>query len=170
MELKALIINMKAVEGNADHDRSGVFRFPLNEDEIRERLNFDNDLSGWNITVPDSPLDDIREDTPLEEVNELYFMLESLEGKIHEKDIKAVREKWFRNLKELCENISFVNWVHGRNLEEVVEKEVQKYSSVVPRWLIKSVNISMCATEIFKDDERYFITTHGIYSFDEPVY
>lgn len=46
MELKALIINMKAVEGNADHDRSGVFRFPLNEDEIRERLNFDNDLSG----------------------------------------------------------------------------------------------------------------------------
>lgn len=90
MELSALIINTKAVEENANHDRSGTFRFPLNEDEIRERLNFDNDMTGWYIWVPDSPLEDMKEDTPLEEMNQLYFMLEGLEGKIHEKDVKAV--------------------------------------------------------------------------------
>lgn len=170
MEYIALIINKKAVEENADHDRSGLFRFPLNEDEIRERLNFDSSMSGWYITVPDSPLEDIREDTPLEEMNELYFMLESLDGKIHEKDIKAVKEKWFRNIKELCDNIAFVEWVHGRNLEELAEKEIQKYTTVVPEWLLKSVNVSMCVLEMFKDDENHLVTSHGIYSFFEPVY
>lgn len=170
MELRALIVNMKATEGNADHDHSGVFRFPLNEDEIRERLNFDSNMSGWQITVPDSPLEDVKEDTPLEEMNQLYFLLESLEGKIHEKDIKAVREKWFRNIKELCDNINFVNWIHGRSLEELAEEKIQKYSSVVPQWLIKNVNVSMCVLEMFKDDERYLVTEHGIYEFDEPVY
>lgn len=170
MELIALIINKKAVEENAGHDCSGNFRFPLNEDEIRERLNFDSDMSGWYIWVPDSPLEDMKEDTPLEEMNQLYFMLEGLEGKIHEKDVKAVREKWFHNMKELCDNVGFIKWTHGRKLEELAEEEVQKYSSVIPRWLIKSVNISMCVVEMFKDEERYLVTEHGIYEYDEPVY
>lgn len=170
MELRALITNTKAAEENANHDKSGIFRFPLNEEEIRERLNFDSDMSGWNIVVPDSPLDDMKEDISLEEMNQLYAMLESLEGKIDEKDIKAVKERWFHNIKELCDNIEFINWIHGRKLYEAVEKEIQAYSSVVPQWLIKSVNRSICLMEIFKDEERYLVTTHGIYSFDEPAY
>lgn len=81
-----------------------------------------------------------------------------------------MREKWFHNMKELCDNIGFIKWTHGRKLEELAEEEVQKYSSVVPRWLIKSVNISLCVVEMFKDDEHYLVTEHGIYEYDEPVY
>lgn len=171
MELIAVIMNTKAVAENANHDRSGNFRFPLNKDEIRERLNFDNDMSGWSIWVPDSPLENVKEDTPLEEMNRLYFKLESLEGKIHEKDIKEVAGKWFHgNIKELSDNAGFIKWMHGRKLEELAEEEVQKYFSVVPGWLLKSVNISMCVLEMFKDEERYLVATNGIYEFDEPVY
>ena len=55
-------------------------------------------------------------------------------------------------------------------MEELAEEEIQKYSSVVPQWLIKNVNVSMCVLEMFKDSERYLVTEHGIYEFEEPVY
>lgn len=170
MELRAKITNMNAEKGNAYHDRSGLFRFPLNADEIRERLNFDSDMFGWCITVPDSPLEYMREDTPLEEMNQFYYMLENIAGKIHEKDIKAVREKWFHNLKEMCDNIGFIDWLHGRELEELAEKKIQEFSSFVPQSLLKCVSVSLYAMEMYKDDEDYLVTQHGVYTFCEPVY
>ena len=170
VEVTALVVNIKAVEENAENNRSGIFRLPLVEDEIKEKLGFDSEMTGWWVSVYDSPLEELSSDTTLEEINELYYMLETLEGKIHEDDIKAVRKKWFSSLKEMCDNSSFVEWIQGNSVEEAAQRELENYAGTVPEKILKCVDISKYVPEVFADEECYLVTAHGVYSFEKPVY
>lgn len=47
MEIKVLVFNVKAVLEDKEGNRSGVFTLPLNEEEVREQLGFDEAMTGF---------------------------------------------------------------------------------------------------------------------------
>lgn len=170
MEIKVLALNMKAILEDKEGNRSGVFVLPLNEEEVKEQLGLDEAMTGLWIDCTSTILEDeVGAEVTIEEINHLYHQLEKLEGKIHEDDIMEVKKRWFFNLKEMCENVSFISWMQGESgMEEMVKKNLELYTPNLPDGILKCIDITKYANELMKSDQ-YLITAHGVYSFDEPT-
>lgn len=170
MEVTAFIMNTKKVSTQGEEEcMSATFHFPLNKEEIMEKLHFDEKLNGWYCDVSGTILGELPVDMELEDLNRIYRKLDKLEGRVHEADIGRVRDKWFHDIAEMCDNAADIEWLHGMSLEELAKKEVEKYAGTVPQWLINSINLSQCVLELFVNDEC-LITEHGIYKFYAPPY
>lgn len=171
MEIKVLVFNTKAILADKEGNRSGIFTLPLSEEDVREQLGFDEAMTGLWIDCTSTILEnEAGVDITIEEVNYLYYQLENLKGKIHEDDILEVEERWFSTLKELCENISFVEWMQGEDgMEEMARKDLELYASSIPDRILKCVDIVKYANDLVKSD-KYLVTAHGVYYFDEPVH
>lgn len=171
MDIQVLIMNLEHLKKDTDEENGLLFSLPLNKDEVMDRLGFDVSMTGYFIcAMGDLLREDIEGDTPIEEVNRLYHMLEFLEGKVHADDIEAVRRKWFSRLKEMCENSSFICWSSGEDgLENAAQKKLETYADSIPDEILRCVDIRQYANTLFSD-ESYLVTAHGVYSFDEPVY
>lgn len=170
MEVNVLVWNMERMENDSGEDVVAIMKLPLNEEEVRERLGFDRMMTGLLIDCTCGILEeDVNENMSIEEVNSLYYMLENLTGKVPEEDIWTIKDRWFSSVKEMCDNFSFVNYL-ARNTFDAAEKMLEANVSSVPEKILKCVDVVKFAEEEFSDYERYLVTPHGVYSFDEPVY
>lgn len=160
-ELRVQIEAVPTVEGDI---LSAWFTLPIDEEEFLEKLGIDAESENYRIVDKALPFsDDVREDTSVERLNDLYSTYASLPADLKEDCAELLC--WFTDLDELhSHRHDIIHYSWCKNMADVAKHLLDNdpaFAEIDER-LVRYFDFE--AYGQYLDDNGHFVETeHGIY-------
>lgn len=139
------------------------FNLPVNIEDVREQIGLDDQYDEYAIHDYELPFD-ISEYVALDELNQMFYLVEEIEGVIPTEDLKAVLSGFSLSIEELAECLDDISYYGGvEDMEALAEHLVDEgLLGEVPEWLTYYVDYAAIARDM-EIEGCFVVGSHGIY-------
>ena len=140
------------------------FTPPLDFDEVKEKIGLNGEYEECAIHDYECPVE-MSEYMSIDEVNNIYYLLEEIEGSGMEDVVNELIGYWFSDLEELVEHKDDIIHYHCDSFEELAEQFVDEgLLGEIPDALRYYIDYEAYGRDL-ELDGQFCLTDHGIFEY-----
>ena len=160
-EMRVYIANLgKYLEGESIGE---WFTLPVVFEDVQERIGLNERYEEYAIHDYELPFE-IDEYTSIEELNQMYYLIEDIEARIPQDDIKAIIDGFGITLEELADKVDDITYYPGLSdmLDLAQTLAEEGLLGEIPEWLQYYVDYDAIARDM-EIEGNFAIGSNGIY-------
>ena len=140
------------------------FTPPLDFDEVNERIGLNSEYEECAIHAYECPVE-MDEYMSIDEVNNMYYQLEEIEGSHVENVVNELLGNWFSDLEELVSSKDDIYQYHCDSFEELAEQFADEgLLGEIPDSLRNYIDFEALGRDL-EINGNFLLTNHGIFEY-----